>query len=309
MYYYYLIVFCIPVILIIITILFYWPLVIEYFHKKKSISYKQGNKHQFFILLILIVISSYLSYLICNNIGVLLSWVFQIIILIVFYHSIDLKFDSIKKYIKGENVEFEINKSNNDLSEEFQTNFIQIKESLSEEIKLSASDIIQSSDILNDDVIKSINNKSSATENILSETISNSSKRIKNEINKFTNTDFYIRYKDIFREINEELFEYHFSENKFIKNEEDRILFYNLVCNNVEPDRKINFDVRKNESTNVVYYKKNLALFLNIFFRIKELIDEFNYNNEDFISFLNNYFSINEGQISFHVNDFTRNLK
>lgn len=324
----------IPIILSIITFLYYWPLVIEYFDKQRSISFINSNKHKFFILLILITISICLCYLILCNKSETLSWIGQFIVLIIFYYSIDFKLNTIIRYVKGENIEFETSKSNNDLLEELHINSSEIKESLSEDIKLSTADIIKSSEESIKAIKESMKTHSNDVKDVLSEKIKVSTtdiiKRSQesiedviesihinpadaiNDIDKFNSSngvEFIKPIYNIFREMNKDLFEYHFLNNRLIKTSEDKLLFYNLTCNRIKSDRKINLDIRINENKNILYHKKEIALFLNNFFRIKELIDDDNVKNEEINSFFSSNFTINEGEIDFNINGFTRNLK
>ena len=200
----------------------------------------------------------------------------------------------------GENLDFDYKKSKNDLSNEIDNLSNDIKESLSGEIRDSTSKVLHATNDSKEIVIDSINFNSIEIKESFKEAISNSSINSK--------SDFSIKYVDVFRDIDKYIFEQHFKNNKLIKTEEDKLIFYNLVCNSSEPTRKINLDIRIRDDKNIPYYKKEIALFLNLFIRVKEIIEDNDKKNEELADFLSEIFTINGKDVKFHPNDFTRNL-
>lgn len=311
----------IPIILSIITFLYYWPLVIEYFDIKKSISYKNNNKHTFFILLILITFSTCLSVLILSNVEVILSWIGQFIVLIVFYNSINLKFNSIKRYVKGENIDYEINQSNNVLLEEIYVNSSQINESLSEEIKMSTSDIIKSSEQFKDFLIDEINfnsNKIVSHSIEIHKDLSTSVDQILSNNSEFkSSVDVLItEYEKVYinnsiqfiKNITEENFELLLKENLIELKDDNYILFKNLVIQKIEPNRMIDIIVPyKYKNTKNQIDKEKLFTFLNLFFDL-ENISNTDFKNEYKLSkqnYFNKYFLLNGVANKFERVDFT----
>lgn len=294
----------IPTLLAVITFVFYLPLCIKSFDIEQSVTYKNVSKNKFKILVFLICISIGLSFSLLihkkNLFYYISSWIGQFFIVYVYFKKLVINYNVLKKFIRGENLEFEIHKSNNDLSIEGYYSSTKIKEDLSEDIRVSTSKVLNVTKESKEIVIDSINFNSIEIKESLTEAISNSSINSK--------SDFSIKYVDVFRDIDKYIFEQHFKNNKLIKTEEDKLIFYNLVCNSSEPTRKINLDIRIRDDKNIPYYKKEIALFLNLFIRVKEIIEDNDKKNEELADFLSEIFTINGKDVKFHPNDFTRNL-
>ncbi len=294
----------IPTLLAVITFVFYLPLCIKSFDIEQSVTYKNVSKNKFKILVFIICISIGLSFLLLihkkNLFYYISSWIGQFFIVYVYFKKLDINYNVLKKFIRGENLEFEIQKSNNDLSIEGHYSSTKIKEDLSEDIRVSTSKVLNVTKESKQNVIESINTNSIDIKESFIESISNS--LINNK------SDFSIKYVDVFRDIDNYIFEQHFKNNKLIKTDEDKLIFYDLVCKKFEPKRKINLDIRINENKNIPYYKKEIALFFNLFIRIKEIIEDNDKKNEDLADFFSEFFTVNEKDVKFHPNDFTRNL-
>ena len=317
MYFFNLIAISIPIILFTITFLYYWPLVMEYFDKQRSINYKNSNNHRFLILLILITLSICLSFLIiCNN-SVILSWIGQFIVLIVFYSSIDLKLSAICRYLNGKNIEYEISRSNNVLLEEIYINSSQINESLSEEIKLSTSDIIKSSERSNESIIESLNTHSNDVKDVLSDRVNKPSTELINDISEmsekivFSNIEikksidelhtvidksYFTDSINFIRSTSEDDFKALINSTQIVLKKKNYDMFRDLVLKKVKPISKIDLEVPyRSKYTKNNLKKEELFTFLNLFFDLENISNKV-FKNEYNISkqnFFNKYFLLN----------------
>ncbi|WP_291091269.1 MULTISPECIES: hypothetical protein [unclassified Empedobacter] len=296
----------IPTLLAVITFVFYLPLCIKSFDIEQSVTYKNVSKNKFKILMFLIFISIGLSFLLLihkkNLFYYISSWIGQLFIVYVYFRKLDINYNILEKFIRGENLEFEIQKSNNDLSED---------------IRDSTSKVLNVTKESKENVIESINANSEVIKNNLSEDIINSSNEIKSNIlisnEKILSSIEELKYDYVNDTISfiKELNEIDFDKilvDKTIKLKSDSYkLFKDLVIYKIEPNSKIDLIVPyKSKFTNNKLDKEKLIPFLNQFFDLKNISNN-EFKNEfksDKSSFFNKYFLVNGKENIFNRVDF-----